>query len=495
MNKIYACIDLKSFYASCECKERGLDPITTNLVVADKERTEKTICLAVSPSLKSYGIGGRARLYEVFEKVKEINEHRKKNINNKKFIGKSYKNDQIKLNPNLELDFLIAKPRMSLYMQYSAKIYNIYLKFLSSEDIYVYSIDEVFCDITNYLKYSKLTPQEFVTKLILAVYNETGITATGGIGTNLYLAKVAMDVMAKHVKPNSEGVRIAYLDELSYRKELWNHRPLTDFWRVGRGYAKKLEENNLFTMGDIAREAILNEDKLFQMFGINAELLIDHAWGIELCNLFDIKSYKPDSNSLSTNQVLHEPYDYTKTKIVVSEMIDSLTLELVRKEFVTDTIILTIGYDVENLKNDYKGEIKKDYYGRNIPKESHGTIKVDHLTSSTKIIMEKTIELFDRIINPKLLVRRIGIAFANLINENESYNTKVIEQVNLFTNILERENRKKEERIDEQNEKSMSKAVIEIKKKYGKNAILRLMNLQKGATAIDRNKQIGGHHE
>ena len=495
MNKIYACIDLKSFYASCECKERGLDPITTNLVVADKERTEKTICLAVSPSLKSYGIGGRARLYEVFEKVKEINEHRKKNINNKKFIGKSYKNDQIKLNSNLELDFLIAKPRMSLYMQYSAKIYNIYLKFLSSEDIYVYSIDEVFCDITNYLKYSKLTPQEFVTKLILAVYNETGITATGGIGTNLYLAKVALDVMAKHVKPNSEGVRIAYLDELSYRKELWNHRPLTDFWRVGRGYAKKLEENNLFTMGDIAREAILNEDKLFQMFGINAELLIDHAWGIELCNLFDIKSYKPDSNSLSTNQVLHEPYDYTKTKIVVSEMIDSLTLELVRKEFVTDTIILTIGYDVENLKNDYKGEIKKDYYGRNIPKESHGTIKVDHLTSSTKIIMEKTIELFDRIINPKLLVRRIGIAFANLINENESYNTKVIEQVNLFTNILERENRKKEERIDEQNEKSMSKAVIEIKKKYGKNAILRLMNLQKGATAIDRNKQIGGHHE
>lgn len=490
MNRIYACIDLKSFYASCECKERSLDPITTNLVVADIERTEKTICLAVSPSLKSYGIPGRERLYNVIEKVRKVNEERKKQIHNQNFTGKSYKNDQIKLNPYLELDFLIAKPRMSLYMEYSTRIYNIYLKFVAKEDIYVYSIDEVFCDITDYLKYNKLSAKEFVTKMILEVYRQTGITATGGIGTNPYLAKVAMDVMAKHVQANSEGVRIAYLDEISYRKELWNHMPITDFWRVGRGYAKKLEENNLFTMGDIARLSIIDEDKLFQMFGVNAELLIDHAWGKEPCTIKDIKAYKPESNSLSTNQVLHEPYDYAKTKIVVSEMVDNLTLDLVRRHYVTNLIILTIGYDVLNLNYNYTGEIKKDYYGRKIPKEAHGTIKIDHLTSSTKLIMNKTLELFESIINPKLLVRRIGISYANLVDENNVGNIKVIEQIDLFTNTFEKE----KEAIDEQKEKEMTKTILDIKEKYGKNAILRAMNLQKGATTVERNQQIGGHH-
>ena len=487
MDKIYACIDLKSFYASCECQERGLNAMTTNLVVADSERTEKTICLAVSPSLKSYGIGGRARLYEVIQRVKEVNEQRKKALSGG-FLSKSCDNDVIKMNPNIELDFIIAKPRMKLYMEYSTKIYNVYLKYLSSEDIYVYSIDEVFCDLTNYLKYSKLTAEELVTKMILDVYDETGITATAGIGTNLYLAKVAMDIIAKHVKPNKENVRIAKLSEITYRKLLWDYKPLTDFWRVGKGIAKRLMDNKIYTMGDICRKSLENEEFLYQLFGVNAELLIDHAWGYEPCTMSDIKNYLPSSNSLSRGQVLHEPYDYQKTKLIVSEMADLLSLDLVDHSYVTDELVLTISYDSTNIQNGYKGIIDKDYYGRNVPKNSHGNIHLDYKTSSTKIIMEKFLELYERIINPKLMVRRINLGALNLINydlKNKS------EQLDLFSN--NQINDKKVE--DEENENKVQKAILDIKKKYGKNAILRGMNLMDGATTIERNQEIGGHHE
>ena len=334
--KTYMCIDLKSFYASVECMERGLDPLTTNLVVADASRTEKTICLAVSPSLKEYGLSGRARLFEVVSKVKEINQERRKLICYRQFIGGSYDKEELNQNHNLKLDYIVATPRMNLYMRYSTNIYNIYLKYLDSNDIYVYSIDEVFCDITNYLKYYNMNAYELVTKIIKDVYDTTGITATAGIGTNLYLAKVAMDIVAKHTDPNQDGVRMAYLDEMKYRYLLWNHQPLTDFWRVGSGYLKKLIDNNLYTMGDIARCSITNEDLLYKLFGVNAELLIDHAWGWECVTLSDIKNYKPISNSITTSQVLYEPYNYIKTKLIIEEMLELLSLDLVRKKFVTD---------------------------------------------------------------------------------------------------------------------------------------------------------------
>lgn len=376
LQHIYVSIDLKSFYASVECNERGLNPITTNLVVADSSRTEKTICLAVSPSLKSYGISGRARLFEVVQKVKEINIERKKYAPNHIFTGSSYDNIALKRNPDLELTYLVAPPRMAYYIKYSTKIYNIYLKWFSSDDIYVYSIDEVFIDITHYLKTYKLSARELVTKVIQDIYENTGITATAGIGTNLYLCKVAMDIVAKHVEPNKNGVRIAGLDELTYRKLLWNHRPLTDFWRVGKGYSNKLEEHRIYTMGDIARTSLNNEDLLYKLFGVNAELLIDHAWGYEPCTIKQIKSYKPSTNSICSGQVLHCPYDYKKTELIVKEMAELLSLDLVEKNLVTDQIVLTIGYDVENLTNSqisnlYKGDITIDRYGRKIPKHAH----------------------------------------------------------------------------------------------------------------------------
>ena len=486
MNRIYACIDLKSFYASCECVERNLDPIITNLVVADKERTSKTICLAVSPSLKKYGLKGRARLFEVESVVKKVNEERKIKNNNRAFVSKSYNDNKLKLNPSLELDYIVAKPRMSLYMKYSKEIYKVYLEFLSKEDVYVYSIDEVFCDITDYLKYYKLTPEELVTKMILKIFENTGITATGGIGTNLYLAKVAMDIMAKHVKANNDGVRIAYLDELSYRKNLWNHVPLTDFWRIGRGYEKSLNDNKMYTMGDICRKAIGNEDELFKLFGVNAELLIDHAFGYEPVTIKDIKKYKPMSNCLSSGQVLHEPYDYLKTKIIVGEMAYDLVLNMVSKDYLTDMIILTINYDSDNLKNGYNGAIKKDFYGRNTPKEAHGTIRIDHFTSSTKIIMKKTMELFNKITDSNLLVRRINLTFGNLIYHDDLKNIDNHQQLDLFSSYNQ---------INDENdgEKNMQKTVLKIKKKYGKNAILRGVDLMEGATAMERNKEIGGH--
>lgn len=498
MESVYACIDLKSFYASVECIERGLNPLTTNLVVADENRTEKTICLAVTPSLKEYGIPGRARLFEAIQKVKEANYYRRMKAPNRKFVGKSYDSEELKANPELELDFIKAPPRMAHYMKWSTQIYDTYLKYISPDDIYPYSIDEVFCDITKYLKTANMNPQEFVTQMIKDVYETTGITATAGIGTNMYLAKIAMDIVAKHAEPNQFGVRIAQIDEMSYRKLLWNHRPLTDFWRVGKGYAKKLEQNRIYTMGDIARCSINNEDLLYKLFGVNAELLIDHAWGWEPCTMKHIKEYKPSTNSICSGQVLHCPYDFQKTKLIVKEMTDALVLDLVKKHVVTDQIVLTIGYDVENLTNadissNYSGEITIDRYGRKIPKHAHGTVNLKSKTSSTKEIMEAVMSLYDRIADKNLLIRRINIS-ANKIVDISNVNKKdSYEQLDMFTNYegLAKEeeiNRKKKEK-----ENNLQKVVLDIKNKYGKNAILKGMNFEEAGTMRERNGQIGGH--
>lgn len=494
-NKIYVAIDLKSFYASVECKERGLDPITTNLVVADSSRTEKTICLAVSPALKSYGIPGRARLFEVVQKVKEINVYRKRKATNRTFTGSSYSDIELKKNKNLELSYIIAPPRMAYYMKYSSKIYNIYLKYFSSDDIYVYSIDEVFIDVTHYLKTYNMRAKELVTKVIQDVYQTTGITATAGIGTNLYLCKIAMDIVAKHVKPDENGVRIAGLDEMAYRKLLWGHRPLTDFWRVGKGYTKKIEEHGMYTMGDVARMSVKNEDLLYKLFGVNAELLIDHAWGWESVTIESIKAYRPATNSICSGQVLHCPYNYENTKLIVKEMTELLALDLVERGLVTNQIVLEVGYDVDNLKNQaisslYNGEITTDKYGRKVPKHAHGTINIDHQTASSKVLTEHIMELYKQIVNKQLLVRRINITVNNVVNEN-MVKTSDYEQINLFVDYKEvNEKRKKEEA-----EKEIQKAMIGIKSKYGKNAILKGMNLQKEGTTIERNRQIGGHKE
>jgi len=498
MNRIYACIDLKSFYASVECKERGLDPLTTNLVVADESRTEKTVCLAITPTMKQYGLGGRARLYEVVQKVKEVNYQRKKENYYKPFTNKSVNDLELKKDKSLELDYITAPPRMAYYMDYSTKIYNVYLKYIAPEDIYVYSIDEVFCDITNYLNYNNMTPRELVTKMIHDVYETTGITATGGIGTNMYLAKVAMDIVAKHTDPDKFGVRMAELDELSYRKTLWNHKPLTSFWRVGNGYAKKLESNGLYTMGDIAKCSIENEDLLYKLFGINAELLIDHAWGWEPCTIKDIKAYKPDRKSLGSGQVLHCPYNYKKAKLIVKEMADLISLDLVSKKLVTDQLVMTVGYDIENLttpsiRSKYNGEITTDHYGRDIPKHSHGTINIDHHTSSSKVIIEKMVELYERIVKKDLLIRRINIVANNVIAKDKVKDKPQYQQFDLFTNYQELDEKKKHQKKEEQEENKLQNVLLSIKNKYGKNAILKGMNLEEGGTTIDRNGQIGGH--
>ena len=491
---VYAAIDLKSFYASVECIERGLNPITTNLVVADSSRTEKTICLAVTPSLKSYGIPGRARLFEVIQKVKEINAYRKQKAPNHVFTGCSYDNNALKKNTDLELSYIVAPPRMAYYMKYSTNIYNIYLKYFSQEDIYSYSIDEVFIDLTHYLKYYKMKPRELVTKVIQDVYEKTGITATAGIGTDLYLAKVAMDIVAKHVEADKNGVRIAVLNEMMYRKLLWNHRPITDFWRVGKGYSKKLEKNRIYTMGDVARVSVQNEELLYKLFGINAELLIDHAWGWEPVKIENIKSYKPSLNSISSGQVLHSPYEYEKTKIIIKEMTELLSLDLVEKNLVTDQIVLTIGYDIENLKNEfisnsYFGEVTEDRYGRKIPKHAHGTINIEHKTSSTKIIINSVMKLYERIINKNLLVRRINITANKVINRDMVINEKKFEQIDFFSDY-----EKKEENLQKEKEEiELQKAMINIKNKYGKNSIIKGINLLEGGTTIERNLQIGGH--
>jgi len=484
MNKVYLCIDLKSFYASVECVDRGLDPLVTNLVVADNSRTEKTICLAVTPALKSFGIAGRARLFEVVQKVRDINIERRRNA--KSFIGKSFNLDELNKNIRLELDYIVAPPRMAHYIEVSSKIYNIYLKYISSENIHVYSIDEVFIDITNYLKSYKMTPYELAKKMISDVYKETGITATAGIGTNLYLAKIAMDIMAKKVVADKDGVRIAYLDEEKYRNELWDHTPLRDFWRVGPGYCRRLETLGIKTMGDIALCSIENEDLLYKLFGINAELLIDHAWGYEPCTISHIKNYQPRGKSYGTGQVLHEPYDYKKARLIVREMIDNLSLDLLDKGLYTSQLVLTVGYDIENVNDSYQGEIVTDYLGRKIPKHSHGTCNLKCYTASTKLLTDGMLELYDRIINKDLSVRRINIA-ATKLSFKETFIE--FEQLDLFDD--NNDNRVEKELLNK--EKKTQKAILEIKKKFGKNAIMKGMNLEEGATMKERNDQIGGH--
>ena len=498
--KYYAAIDLKSFYASVECIQRGLDPLTTNLLVADASRTEKTICLAVSPSLKSYGIPGRARLFEAVQQVGLANALRRAKAPGGQFRGKSWDAEELNRDPSLQIDYITAPPRMSLYMQTSTKIYEIYLQYVAPEDMHVYSVDEVFLDITPYLKTSGLTPYAFVSQIIRDVVQQTGITATAGIGTNLYLSKIAMDIVAKHEPADAYGVRIAQMDEMGYRRLLWDHRPLTDFWRVGPGYARKLEKVGLHTMGDVARcslggpDDFHNEELLFRLFGVAAELLIDHAWGVEPCTIADIKAYRPESNSISSGQVLTCPYPADKAKLVMREMTDLLVLDLVDKGLMTDQMVLTVGYDVDNLldperRQRYKGPVETDRYGRKVPKYAHGTANLPAYSSSTREITQAVMELFDRIVDKELLVRRMTIAACRILTEGAVSRGAPMEQLDLFAQPEAAE----AQEACRQREKRRQQAVLEIQKKYGKNAILKGMNLEEGATARERNRQIGGH--
>ncbi len=504
MDYSYIAIDLKSFYASVECVERQLNPLTTNLVVADDSRTEKTICLAVSPSLKAYGISGRARLFEVVQRVREVNRARRERAPGGQFAAASCDSEELANHPEYALSYIIAPPRMAFYMEYSTAVYNIYLNYIAPEDIHVYSIDEVFMDVTHYWNTYRMTAKELASKIIKDVYDATGITATAGIGANLYLCKVAMDIVAKHAAPDENGVRMAELDEMSYRKLLWDHRPLTDFWRVGRGYQKKLAEAGLFTMGDIARCSLggegdyHNEELLYQMFGVNAELLIDHAWGWEPVTMELIKAYQPKDNSISSGQVLQRPYDFEGGKLIVREMTDLLVLDLVEKRLVTDQMVLTIGYDVDNLtdpkiRNNYKGAVITDHYGRKVPRHAHGTVNLNGPTSSTQLIMEALMELYDRIVNPNLLIRRVTIAAEHVADETENRTEERFEQLDLFTDYAALEKEREAETARLLKERKLQEAMLSVKKKYGKNAILKGMNLQKGATTIERNRQIGGH--
>ena len=494
-DKAYIAIDLKSFYASVECVDRGLDPLDANLVVADPTRTDKTICLAVSPSLKSYGVPGRPRLFEVNQKVREINAQRKYKAPKHSFTHESYFHSELVKEPDAELTFITAPPRMAHYMEVSTQIYNVYLKYIAPEDIHVYSIDEVFIDATNYLKTYGMTPRELAMKMVLDVLETTGITATAGIGTNLYLCKVAMDIYAKHTEPDENGVRIAELDEMSYRKILWDHRPLTDFWRIGRGYSSKLEAHGLYTMGDIARCSVgretdyYNEELLYKLFGINAELLIDHAWGWEPTEISDIKSYRPENSSLSSGQVLQEPYEFDKARLVYKEMADLLSLDLVEKKLVTDQIVLTVGYDTGNLKKDYKGAVETDRYGRKMPKYAHGSENIGRFTASTKLITQAAMNLFDRTVDKNLLVRRMYLVANHVVTEAQAKKESEYEQLDFFTDTKKNE----EEENNLKKEKDMQNAIVKIKQKYGKNAIIKGMNLEEGATALERNRQIGGH--
>lgn len=498
-NRTYIAIDLKSFYASVECVDRGLDPLTTNLVVADSSRTEKTICLAVSPSLKSYGVGGRARLFEVVQKVREVNYQRRMNIPYGVFTGKSWRNPELLEHPDWELDYIVAPPRMARYMQMSAQIYSVYLKYIAPEDIHVYSCDEVFMDVTAYLSTYKKTPHELAMTIVRDVLKQTGITATAGIGINMYLCKVAMDIVAKHIPADKDGVRIAELDEKSYREKLWNHRPLTDFWRCGKGIAQKLAMYGIETMGQIARLSVKNEDVLYKLFGVNAELLIDHAWGWEPCTMDYIKSYRPETNSLSSGQVLHEPYTFKKARVVIKEMADAISMDLLDKGLVTDQLVVTVGYDRTSLENPeirakYHGPVVKDYYGREVPKSAHGTANLDRQTSSTTLIMTAVENLFDRIVNKNLLVRRLNITTNHVVLESrvKKQDDKMV-QLDLFTDYETLAKQKKEEEERLAKERRMQEALLAIKKQFGKNAILRGLNFEDGATAKDRNEQIGGH--
>lgn len=491
-DKTYIAIDLKSFYASVECVDRGLDPMTTNLVVADEARTDKTICLAVSPSLKVYGIPGRARLFEVIQKVRKVNNQRRRECRGS-LSGESYDDNELKMNRSLAVSYIVAPPQMTRYMEVSTQIYNIYLRYIAPEDIHVYSIDEVFIDASGYLKTYNMTTRELTMKLIHEILHETGITATAGIGTNLYLAKVAMDIVAKHIPADKNGVRIAELDEMSYRRQLWSYRPLTDFWRVGQGYAKRLEERYIFTMGDIAECSVYNEDVLYNMFGVNAELLIDHAWGWEPCTIADIKSYKPENNSISSGQVLQCPYSFEKGRLIVHEMTDLLVLDLVDKGLATDQIVLTVGYDNEGVPKDYKGTVSRDRYGRKIPKSAHGSINIGKFTSSTKMIINKVLELYDKIVDRNLMVRRMYVVANHVVPEQSISDEQTYEQLDMFTDYEALENQRKQEAMELESEKNIQKAMLKIKKKYGKNAILKGINFEEGATTIERNGQVGGH--
>lgn len=511
--RTYIAIDLKSFYASVECVERHLDPLTTNLVVADSSRTEKTICLAVSPSLKAYGIPGRARLFEVIQKVKEANHKRLSqavrqgklchNDGRYSFSSSSFDAASLASDPSLEISYITAPPRMQLYMDYSTRIYHIYLKYLSPEDIHVYSIDEVFMDVTDYLSLYRMTARALAMAIVREVLQTTGITATCGIGTNLYLCKVAMDIVAKHAEPDKDGVRIAELDEYTYRRLLWTHTPLTDFWRVGHGYAKKLQEAGLYTMGDIARCSLgtpsdyYNEELLYKLFGINAELLIDHAWGWEPTTIALIKSYRPENSSLGSGQVLHHPYDFEKARLIVREMADLLALELFGKNLAADQIVLTVGYDRESLEDGrgkgYHGPVTTDRYGRKVPKHACGSINLGKYSSSTSLIVSKATELYEQIVNQALLVRRVSITANHIIQESNILEENGYEQMDLFTDYARLEAEHQKERKALEQEKKLQQAMLDIKKKFGKNAILKGMNLQEGATTIERNRQVGGH--
>ena len=502
--RVYACIDLKSFYASVECRARGLDPLTTNLVVADASRTEKTICLAVTPSLKAYGIPGRARLFEVVEKVRAVNAERKLRAPGHQLTGESSSDTELKQNSALAVAYIVAPPQMAQYMKISTQIYQIYLKYIAPEDIHTYSIDEVMLDLTAYLATYNTTAHALVMRMIKDVLRATGITATAGIATNLYLAKVAMDIVAKHIPPDRDGARIAELDELRYRQQLWSHRPLTDFWRVGRGYAKKLEDHNLYTMGDIARCSLgtktdyYNEELLYKLFGINAELLIDHAWGWEPATIADIKAYKPESHSLGAGQVLHCAYDFDKGRLVVREMAEQLVLDLVAKRLVTDQMVLHAGYDIENLtdparRGNYHGPVKTDLYGRKIPKSAHGSINLKRPTSSSRLIVQAVMELYDRIVDPALTLRRFNLVANHVVAENSVPTAPPVEQLDMFTDYAAAQKKQEAEAAALAKEKKMQQAMLSIKERFGKNAILKGTNLEEGATTIDRNKQIGGH--
>ena len=496
--KTYLAVDLRSFYASVECVERGLDPLTTNLVVADLSRTEKTICLAVTPSLKAYGISGRARLFEVVQRVKEVNTRRQRSAPGRQFSGSSSDDNELKANPSLAVNYIVAPPRMAHYMEWSTRVYNVYLKYIAPEDIHNYSIDEVLMDVTNYLDAYRLTARELTRKIILDVLETTGITATAGIGPNLYLCKVAMDIMAKHIKPDQYGVRIAKLTEMSYRRLLWDHRPLTDFWRVGPSYARKLEWYGLYTMGDIARCSLENEDLLYKLFGVNAELLIDHSWGWEPCTMADIKSYKPAASSIGGGQVLNEPYPFDKARTVIWEMADQLALELVAHGLVTNQLTLTVGYDKENLRDQkrrqqYSGQVSTDRYGRQVPKHAHGTVHLEEYTASSKRITAAVLELFDRVVDKTLSIRRMYLTANRVAEECSISQEAAMEQLDLFTDFETLQAEREAQAAELSKEKRLQQAMLGIKSRYGKNAILKGTNLVKGATAAERNEKIGGH--
>ncbi len=496
----YIAIDLKSFYASVECAERGLNAMTTNLVVADESKTEKTICLAVTPPLKAYGIPGRPRLFEVIQQVNRANATRRAAAPRRKFTGESYDDMRLKEDPALAISYLIAPPRMALYMEISTRIYGVYLKYIAPEHIHVYSIDEVFIDATDYLKVYACTAHELALRMIRDVYAATGITATAGIGSNLYLCKVAMDIMAKKMPADEDGVRIAELDEMSYSRQLWDHEPLADFWRVGRGYADKLAAYGLRTMGDFARFSVTHEELLYRLFGVNAELLIDHAWGWESCKMEDIKAYRPGANSVSSGQVLSSPYEYDKARLIVHEMVDLLVLDLIEKRLVTNQIVLTLGYDADDLKNpdirrNYLGEICVDRYGRQVPKHAHGTVRLKDYGSSTAEITRAALRLFDRIADPRFHVRRVNVTACNVLDETEAQRRRAVVpvQLELFSDEATPAPNHAVEAQRLARERAENEVIIQLRRRYGKNAILKGMNLQDGATTRERNGQIGGH--